>query len=149
MGWREKMGSETPTRNPINPKTLHGKEVSSVSRVNSKGSENEKPGYLIPTTENEFAMDERAAIQADGGQDEPGTGSGVSFPVAIVMDSAILGSTVDVMLWPDRAEVAGVQYSNAELVDLKSSGLPADDLRVVHRVKQTFDGVVIPSGTRW
>jgi hypothetical protein len=83
----------------------------------------------------EYARAEREAIQADGGQD---TG-----PVAIQMDSHILGGAVNVRLWPDRAEVAGVEYSNDELADLIKRGLPADDLRAVHEVKQAFDGKVV------
>ena len=71
-------------------------------------------------------------------------GDPVEYPVTIKMESAILGAAVDVFLWPDRATVDGVGYSNQELVDLKSSGLPADDLRVVNRIKKQFDGAVIP-----
>ena len=82
----------------------------------------------------EYARAERKAIQADGGKD--------AGPVAIQMDSHILGPDVPVELWPDRAMVAGVQYSSDELADLISRGISADDLRVVHEIKKTFNGEV-------
>ena len=119
MGWREKMGLETPTKNPKNPKNpknRHDEGVPSVFRVDSKGSENEE-SYPIPATEKEFAKDERSTIiQFDGGPD------------------FILGSTVK-----------GAVYTHAELASLKNSGLLADELPTVHRIKQTFDGAVVPS----
>ena len=31
----------------------------------------------------------------------------VEYPVEVKMDSSILGAAVDVLLWPDRAEVQG------------------------------------------
>ena len=86
--------------------------------------------------ESHHTRNEPAAIQAEGSP---------SFPVAIKMECAILGAAVDVQLWADRAMVDGCEYSNQEMVDLKSRGLPAADLRKVHKVKKEFDGVVIPS----
>jgi hypothetical protein len=142
MGWRQKMKSETLTRNPINPKNLHGEEVSSVSSVNSRGSKNEKPGYPIPTTEAEFAKDERQAIIDVGGGQDSGP---VEYPVEVKIESAILGAAVDVMLWPDHATVDGVEYSKQELADLLSRGISAADLQTVHRVKHDFEGEVIQS----
>ena len=79
------------------------------------------------------------AIQADGGQDKQIPYIG---PVDVVMDSAILGAAVDVILEPDQATVGGVEYSKKELADLLSRGLPAADLRAVHEVKNQFDGEV-------
>jgi len=80
----------------------------------------------------EYALAERAAIQADGGQDIP-----YSRPVEVVMESSILGGAVDVELWPDRAEVGGVEYSDDELKDLLSRGLPAD-LRAAIKANDGF-----------
>jgi hypothetical protein len=140
MGWREKMKSKTPTRNPINPKNLRGEGVSSVSRVNSKGSENKKGGYPIPTDETEFAEDERRAIiDVDGGV-EP---MPVKYPVEVKMESAILGGTADVMLWPDRATVDGVQYTNDELKDLLSRNRDRETMVAVHEAKRGFSGEVL------
>lgn len=87
--------------------------------------------------ETQYAMDERQAIQdVDGGHQDNGQ-------VEVKMDSAILGDAVDVILEPDQAQVDGVQYSNAELVDLIGRGIAAADLRVVHRVKMEFGGEVM------
>jgi hypothetical protein len=66
--------------------------------------------------------------------------SGRQYPVAVKMESAILGATVPVELWPDRAEVEGVPYSNKEMRDLMSRGLSAERLREVHEVKRSFEG---------
>ena len=92
MGWRERMGAvehlKTPTQNPQYPQKLSGgggfEGIESIEHRN----ENEN-GYPIPTTEDEFAMDERQAIiQFDGGQDtQP-----VEYPVEVKMESAILGA---------------------------------------------------------
>jgi hypothetical protein len=68
--------------------------------------------------------------------------SGRQYPVVVAMVSSILGAAVDVMLWPDRATVAGVPYTKTELTELISRGLPADDLRAVHEVKKSFNGEV-------
>ena len=95
--------------------------------------------YPIPTGENDFAQDERQAIQDVDGGVEP---MPVDYPVPIVMNSAILGAMVEVMLWPDRATVDDVEYSQDELVDLKSRGLSAADLRATHEVKRNFDATV-------
>ena len=64
--------------------------------------------------------------------------SGRQYPITTKMKSAILGS-VPVKLWPDRAEVAGVQYSHAELKDFISRNLSTESLRTIHNVKQEFD----------
>ena len=64
-------------------------------------------------------------------------------PVAVKINSSILGATVDVSLEPDQAVVDGVEYSNGELTDLISRGLPSDGLRAVHEVKRTFQGQVV------
>ena len=62
-------------------------------------------GYPIPTTEKEFAQDERQAIIAvDGGQDKPYSGP----------------------------------------VDLKSRELSEDELLAVHRVREIFQGTLVP-----
>jgi len=145
MGWREKMAAKSKTKthtiNTINPKNERDQAFSSISSINSKGIENEK-GYPIPEDELEFARDERQAIvDGDGSQDEQIPYSG---PVDVVMDSAILG-TVPVILSPDQAEVAGVEYSNKELVDLLSRRLTAAEIAEIHRIKQSFDGGVVPS----
>ena len=68
--------------------------------------------------------------------------SGRQYPVEVKMESAILGAAVDVMLWPDRATVDGVEYSNDELKNLIGRKPSADDLRVVHEVKKQFNGEV-------
>jgi hypothetical protein len=140
MGWREKMKSETPTQNPQNPQNLSGAGgFESIESIEHR-DENEK-GYPIPTTERGFAIDERKAIiDADGGQDKQIPYIG---PVDVVMQSAILGAAVDVILEPDQAAVDGVVYSNAELVDLLSRGISADDLQTIHEVKKQFNGEVI------
>jgi len=76
MGWREKMGAkvktECPTINTINPKKGGDRAFSSIFRINSMGSGNEKGGYAIPSSEKAFAEDERKAIiHFDGrGSDE-------------------------------------------------------------------------------
>ena len=144
MGWREKMGgavaiTKTETMEQKEQKEQKGpdREASATSATKVEKVKN----YPIPTTEKEFAMDERQAIiEADGGQD-----SGlVEYPVAIVMKSTILGADVPVEFWPDRAEVDGVQYSNDELAELLSRGPPVADLRAVHETKKSFDGEVVP-----
>ena len=144
MGWREKMGGsgsgkvnpETYTKNAINPKKDPDQTISSIS---SMGIENEKSGYPIPQSEAAFTEDERQAIiDVDGGQDT----KPVEYPVAIKMESAILGATVDLMLWPDRAEVDGVQYSNEELKNLIGRKPSAADLQTIHEAKKQFDGGV-------
>ena len=71
--------------------------------------------------------------------------SGRQYPV-VVMESAILGAAVDVVLKPDGAVVDGTSYTNKELTDLLSRGLPADDLRAVNEVKSVFDGEVMGAG---
>ena len=89
--------------------------------------ENEK-GCPIPTTEKEFAEDTK--------------------PVAIVMDSPILGRvpvTYD-LNEPDSVLVDDVGYSHAEIKDLVGRGLQAEDLRAVHELKKTFDGQVMGRG---
>jgi len=146
MGWREAVGKHALS----NSDTLVQK-VQNIQKVQTSGAfvpsvpfvsrfENEK-SYPIPDTEPEFAEDERQAIiDADGGQDKTITYSG---PVDMVMESSILGSSVDVILEPDQATIEGVIYSNAELMDLKSRGLSAADLRAVHEVKNQFNGEVI------
>ncbi|EFK08956.1 conserved hypothetical protein [delta proteobacterium NaphS2] len=70
--------------------------------------------------------------------------TGPSYPVSVAMESAILGTTVDVHLWPDHVQVAGVTYSNNELADMKSRGLSAARLQKIHQAKRSFDGEVIP-----
>ena len=59
------------------------------------------------------------------------------------MESAILGAAVDVELWPDRARVDDVAYSNNELADLLTMRLSADALLVAHETKKAFGGEVI------
>ncbi len=120
MAWREKMGSDSLTKNPQNPqKVSGGGGFESIGGIEYR-IENKK-GYPVPT------------IEVDAG------------PVAIKMNSGILGATVDVLLWPDKAEVDGCEYSNAELVDLLSRGISHDALREVHIIKHEFEGVVVPS----
>jgi len=144
MGWREKMGGAVAI---AKTETLVQKVQNIQKGVGLGGSvpivsivprnENVK-SYPRPDTE--FARDEREAIiDVDGGPKVR-----TSFPVSIAMDSPILGGAVDVMLCPDRAEVAGITYSNDELKDLLSRGLAADDLRAVHETKNAFGGGVIP-----
>jgi len=99
--------------------------------INSKWAECIACG--CPIDESDCSQNERAAIQAEGGP---------SFPVAMVLEGSILGAAVDVLLWPDRATVAGVEYSNDELKNLISRGLPAADLQTIHEVKKSFNGEV-------
>jgi hypothetical protein len=80
-----------------------------------------------------------AAIQADGEQNA----GPVEYPVPIKMDSPILRDSVDVLLWPDRAEVEGLEYSLDEIKALKSRGPSAADLMAVHEAKKAFEGKVI------
>ena len=146
MGWREKMGAvgdehlKPHTQNTQNTQKGVGvRAFESIEDIEHR-FENVK-SYPVPDTEKAFSEDERQAIQdVDGGQDT----KPVEYPVEVKMDSSILGATVDVMLWPDRAEFDGVAYSNSELTDLKSRGLSAADLRAVHEVKKQFNGTVIP-----
>ena len=63
-----------------------------------------------------------------------------SFPVAVKMESSVFGATVDVELWPDRAKVAGCDYSNTEMRDLIRRGLSHEQLLAIHEVKQIFEG---------
>ena len=70
--------------------------------------------------------------------------SGRQYPV-VVMDSAILGAAVDVILEPNRATVDGVVYQKDELKDLLSRSLKAEEIKAIHEVKGKFDGDVIPS----
>lgn len=63
-----------------------------------------------------------------------------------LMDSKILG-TVDVVFdthKPDQATVDGSAYSNSEMEDLHSRNLAADDILMIHQVKQEFEGTVKP-----
>jgi hypothetical protein len=84
-----------------------------------------------PVGESHYAQNERTAIQAEGGP---------SLPVEMVLENSILGATVPVELWPDRALVDGVSYSNEEMTDLIDRGLSAERLREIHMVKQSFEG---------
>lgn len=47
---------------------------------------------------------------------------------------------------PGRAMVDGCEYSNTELVNLKSRNLSPDRLQKIHQMKKEFGGQVIPSG---
>ena len=64
------------------------------------------------------------------------------------MNSKVFGGNVDLVFnldEPDQAAVGSVKYTNAELADLKSRGLSAADLMLIHETKKSFDGSVIPS----
>jgi len=91
----EKIKSPDPKPKPIgvdDPNSFlwgvknHTDKTDKTPTTEKGGNEN---GYPIPTTEDEFAMDERQAIiQFDGGQDtQP-----VEYPVEVKMESAILGA---------------------------------------------------------
>jgi hypothetical protein len=150
MGWREKMGSavaiaKTETLEQKEQKEQKGVERGAFATIATIAPKigNEKAGYPIPDTEPEFAMDERAAIiDVDGGQDETIPYSG---PVEMVLENSILGTTVDITLEPGRAVVDGVVYSKTEMVDLLSRSLSAAEVAEIHRIKQSFDGSVVPS----
>ena len=58
--------------------------------------------------------------------------SGTSFPLIIKMESKVLGKSVDVHLWPDRAKVENVSYTFDELKTLLSKGLSAANIRNIH-----------------
>jgi hypothetical protein len=61
---------------------------------------------------------------------------GSSFPVTVKMESKILGKTVDVRLWPDRAKVEGVSYTINELKTLISKGYSAANIRNNHEARK-------------
>ena len=61
---------------------------------------------------------------------------GTSFPVTVKMESAVLGKTVDVHLWPDRAKVENVSYTIEEMKTLLSKGFSAANIRNMHETRK-------------
>jgi hypothetical protein len=90
--------------------------------------------------ETEHVRAEREAIVLVDGEPDIGP---VEYPVEVKMDSSILGATVDVLLWPDRAEVDGVQYTNDELKNLLSRNRDRGTMVAAHEAKRTFGGDVL------
>jgi hypothetical protein len=145
MGWREKMGgalaiAKTETLEQKPQKEQKGADQGASATIATIATKVEKiKNHFIPADEKDFARVEREAIvDADGGVES----MPVEYPVEVKMESAILGATVDVMLWPDRAEVDGTIYTNKELTELKSRGLSAADLQTIHEAKKQFDGEI-------
>ena len=61
---------------------------------------------------------------------------GTSFPLTTRMESKVLGKTVDVHLWPDRARVEDVNYTLDELRTLISKGSSAANIRSIHEARK-------------
>ena len=62
--------------------------------------------------------------------------SGTSFPVTVKMESAVLGKTVDVHLWPDRAKIENVSYTIDEVKSLLSKSFSAANIRNIHEARK-------------
>ena len=62
--------------------------------------------------------------------------SGTSFPLIIKMESKVLGKSVDVHLWPDRAKVESVSYTIEELKALLSKSFSAANIRNIHETRK-------------
>ena len=132
MGWREAVG-----KHALSSSDTLVQKVQYIQKVQT-------PGDFVPSVpfvsrfKNEKG-ERRAIIDVDGGVEAVP----VKYPVDIKMESATLGTTVDVMLWPDRATVDGVQYTNDELKNLLSRNRDRGTMVAVHEAKRTFDGGVL------
>ena len=61
---------------------------------------------------------------------------GTSFPVTVKMESKVLGKSIDVHLWPDRAKVENVSYTIEEIKTLLSKGFSAGNIRNIHETRK-------------
>ena len=61
---------------------------------------------------------------------------GTSFPVTVKMESLVLGKSVDVHLWPDRAKVENVSYTLDELRTLISKGPSPANIGNIHETRK-------------
>jgi len=62
--------------------------------------------------------------------------SGTSFPVIVKMESKVLGKTVDVHLWPDRARVENVTYTLEEMKGIISECVSQSKMKDIHESRK-------------